>query len=868
MNIITKLTIRHLLENKKRTIVTILGIVASTALITAILVGVFSFFRFIGEINKATDGNVHAFYDKLSWEDVEALKTDDRIEIAGVNYQDPTISGVRMFTEKEMRYRVGNAFTGDYDIYRQLVNCDYEGTLPQKADEIAVEEQFLKDNGLDIKVGDTLTFELGNRYEYQADGTIVYYGGSYRSEEEFEAISTETCTVTAILHGNRPTKDFDILRIIENGAPISCNEEGESYLTCRITLKKADYTSTVQIKEIAKEYNVHIGSLNYEYLISVLAVQGMGDSYMQLFRLMGIALLIVMATSVVLIYNAFGMSLTEKIRYLGMLASVGATRAQKRASIYFEGLVLGFIGIPLGILVGIGGAGVTLAVLGKKLLESDIIVGAEGMRGTVPVIISPLVIVIIVVLSAITIFVSSLVPAHKASKIMPLDALRQTNTVKIRARRLRTNPLIKKIFGYEGELAYKNIKRNGLKGTIIVFSLAMSIILFLTINYFDKTFNKVNQYDLNLPFDIYVTCAPGETDKLKEELEALPEVDRIVSADYITFMFKEKQKATDHEPANRSFLDSRCLTEDYKALFDDIGSVNVVCVDDGDFNELLNDNGISIEEYYDGQLKGVILDSYHLEKNGKSVFNDKIIGQKLFYDDPANNPPAVEVAGIVPYDADNYLFKLVPKNTVNIYVPASMYFEKAAENIDRYKLSVTFGVFQTTDDADALYEKISDLTTYSGYKNCVVQNLSTSKAAMSTVSLMLNTAMYGFTILLTLIAVANIVNTISTAIHMRRQEFAMYKSVGMEQKGIKKMLLLETILYGIRALIIGIPASILLSYAMFNAIENKVYAFELNYPMYFIIVLAVFGIVGFSMLLSASKIKDDNIIEALKCDVI
>ena len=452
MNIISTLTVRHLLENKKRTIVTILGIMTSTALITAILVGILSFFRFFGSINRLTDGDVHAAFDHLTWENVEALKNDDRIELAGAVCTDPTITGIRLMNDNENRFRVGNIENGDGDFYNQMVVSEYEGRLPETSGEVAVEEGFLKDNGLDLQVGDTITFELGNRYEIEADGTRVYYGGSYRSEEQFEVLSTENCTITAILHGNRPTKDFDILRGMDAGTPVGVDDKGNSYLDCRITLKKADHTSALQIRKIAEDYNIHLADLNTEYLISVFAIGGMGQAYQELFLLMGIALMIVVATSVVLIYNAFGMSLAERIKYLGMLASVGATRAQKRASIYFEGLVLGIIGIPLGILAGIAGAAVTLAVLGSKMLESDMIVGAEGMRGSVPIIISPYVILAIVVISAITIFISALVPAIKASKIMPLDALRQTSTIRLKARRLRVNPLIRKIFGYEGEL--------------------------------------------------------------------------------------------------------------------------------------------------------------------------------------------------------------------------------------------------------------------------------------------------------------------------------------------------------------------------------------------------------------------------------
>ncbi len=868
MNIISKLTVRHLLENKKRTIVTILGIAASTALITAILVGIFSFFRFFGTINKRTDGNVHADFDRMTWQDVEALSGDDRIELAGVVCTDPAITGVRMLTDKEMRFRVGNIFNGGGDIYRQLVVYDYDGRLPETSGEVAVEEAFLKDNGLDLDIGDTITFELGNRYEIQPDGTKIYYGGSYRSEEQFEILSTENCTVTAILHGNRPTKDYDILRGMDSGTIVGSDEKGEPYLHCRITLKKADYTSALQIRQIAEDYNLHIGDINTEYMISAFAFQGMGGAYTQLFMLMAIALLIVMATSVILIYNAFGMSLAEKIKYLGMLASVGATRFQKRASIYFEGLVLGLIGIPLGILAGIAGAAITLAVLGRKILEAEIIAGAEGMRGTIPVIVEPLVILIIFVLAAVTIFVSALVPAIKASKIMPLDALRQTTTIKLKARKLATNPLIRKIFGYEGELAYKNIKRNGLKGTVIVFSMAISIIMFLTIDFFDHTFMKLNQYEIDIPFNIYVSCALDETGRLKEELEALPEVERVVSADYVSYNFKEDPDDPSFIPANSGFTNPEYLTEDYKALFDTESSVMVILVEDEDFDKLLETNGIDPSEYYGKELKGVILDSFLHTENAKSVFNRNIIGQKIFYDNPVGNPPAVEIGGIVSYEKDSYVCNMVPKNTIDVYVPVSMYYENAAQNIDKDELSYTVGIFQTGEgEADVLKEKVSDLVTYGGYHNCVVQDITSAKNVMDTVSLMLDTAMYGFTILLTLIAMANIVNTITTAVHMRRQEFAMYKSVGMEDKGIKKMLLLETLLYGIRALLIGIPVSILISFLMFSTIESKVYAFELNYPMYLIMVFAVFGIVGLSMLLSAGKIKDDNIIEALKCDV-
>ena len=867
MNIILKLTEKHLLENKKRTVVTILGIAASAALITAILVGVFSFFKFFGTVNRMTDGDVHADFGGVSWQDVDALKNDKRLKLAGTISTDPTITGIRLLSDREERFRVGNVMHGDTDLFKQLVVGDYEGRLPETPDEIAVEEAFLEDNGLDLKAGDTITFEQGNRYEIEPDGNRIYYGGSYRSEERFERLSTDTCTITAILHENRPTKGYDILRGMEKGTIIGLDDKGKSYLHCRVTLKEPDYTSVLQLRQIEKDHNLHIDDINSEFMISVFAIKGMGEAYIQFFMMTGIALIIVVITSIVLIYNAFGMSLAEKIRYLGMLASVGATKAQKRASIYYEGLVLGIVGIPVGILAGIAGAIVTLDVLGRKLLEAEVIVGAEGMRGGIPIVASPLVILAIVVLSAITIFISALVPAIKASNVMPVDAMRQTDIVKVRAGKLKINPLVRRLFGYEGVLACKNIKRNGIKGTVIVISMAISVIMFLTIDFFNKTFVKINEYEIDLPFDIYVSCAPDEKDRLRDELEALEEVDRVVAGDYVTYLSTPQDDDPDFVPVNENILNPECLTDEYKTLPDKTNGIMVITVEDVDFDALLEENGIDRSGYYGDELRGVILDSFLHTENSKSVFNDTVIGRKAFYDDPEGNPPAVEIGGIVSYKEDNYVCNLVPKKTVDVYVPASMYFKKAAENIDSKTLSCTFGVFHT-GDPKALEEKINDLTANGDYYNSVVHNLSDSIAVMDTVSLMLNTAMYGFTILLTLIAMANIVNTISTAVLMRRQEFAMFRSVGMEEKGIKMMLLLETFMYGFRALIISIPVSLLLSYLMFSMIESRVFAFEPDYPMYLIMIFAVFAVVGLCMLLSSNKIKNDNIIEALKEDAV
>nr|MCR5716318.1 FtsX-like permease family protein [Lachnospiraceae bacterium] len=507
MIIIAKLTLKHLLENKKRSVVTILGIATSTALISAILLGVFSFFSFFGYLSIQISGAAHASFEEVSKEQYQALLSDPSLSTVGLRELKKEHTGVRLMAETKDRYRIGNIDHANREDYAMRVVSEYEGTLPTNASEIAVEEQFLTDNGLTLQVGDSLTFEEGYRYiDNELEG-FTYLGGNYRSDELFVTTSTETCTITAILHGNRATKDWDILRGLDtNYFPLT--EEAK----VSIMLADCDSSSIRQIKELAQTYGLQNYTINTEYLLSKFAFEGSSGSYKRFFLLMGVALIIVILTSVILIFNSIGMSLTERMRYLGMLASVGATARQKRASIYYEGLLLGLIGIPLGLFFGYLGTRITLSVLGRKILAADILTGAEGIRGTIPIVCAPPVIIAIIVFSALTILISVLVPGIKAARIMPIDAIRQSTTVKVSSRRLRVNPLVRTIFGYEGELAYKNIKRNGAKGKVITISIAVSVMLFLTINFLCNSLARSNNYDVDIPYQIIASCAVSESD--------------------------------------------------------------------------------------------------------------------------------------------------------------------------------------------------------------------------------------------------------------------------------------------------------------------------------------------------------------------
>ena len=862
MNIMARLTLRHLRENMKRTVVTILGIVMATSLITAMLLGAFSAIDFFGDVEIHMNGNVHAACYKVTEEQFKALKEDPRIESVGLMDTDSVISAVRLSCEGEDRFRIGNIVHGDTSFLTAKVTDEYEGTLPASSSEVAVERKFLDDNGLDLSIGDTITFEEGNRYSIDADGNVTYWAGNYRSEESFETIDTVTCTITAVLNGNYPTRGYDILRGLDEGY---FPEQDNTMIT--FTLKKCDHTANSQINDIVSLYGIEHISKNSELLVTRFSFEkGMGG-FASFFSMMLVGLTIVVATSVILIVNSFGMSLAERMRYLGMLASVGATGKQKRFSVYFEGLVLGVIGIPLGILAGILGTKITLLVLGSKMLESGMINGGDKMTGGIPVVYSPAVFLAVVVISGLTILISLLAPSVKASRVMPIDALRETNTVKLKARSLRTNPIVRKILGYEGELALKNIKRNGFKSKVISFSITVSVILFLTIDYFCESVDKVNKYDYDAPYQVSASCYYDQKDMLKEDLAGIDGIKDMYICDFVAYKFKPGVRADGEVEeivlANASITNPSFRTDDYKGL--DINAMAVLAIEDDDFREILSRNGLTEDKYFGDVLRGLMINSYFHKSSDKPIFNESIIGQSLYYDEAMGNPPAVEVGDLIPYEGGSYAYELLPKESIVLIVPESMYYKSAVKVLPDERLVASFGI--ETDNAEEVEQAIEDLFAEGKYEYYYSADLTQTLVIMNTVTLILKVSMYGFTTLLTLVAVANIINTISTGILLRRKEFAMYRSVGMDAHGFKKMIRLETFLYGIKAVLFGIPISILLSYLMYSRMRGNLFAFVPNYRMYPVVIAAVFGVIGLSMLMSMNKIKNDEIIDVLKEDI-
>ncbi|MDE6660065.1 MAG: ABC transporter permease [Eubacterium sp.] len=879
MNIVKKLTLRHLKENKSRTIITTLGICVSVAMITAVFVSVASFMKFYGDAVVFENGNKHAEYYALSNEQVSALKADDRIDEIGLYANLPEeADGFKLESEASLSNRVGNIYAGDETNLKQMLTGKIDGNMPRNEKEIAVEQALIDKNKLDWKIGDTVTIQLGERYyEYdyeehdydndtsktirQRDHIYGSYGVSY---EEFVPAHQAEFKIVGILHNNNPT--YNKGKIVRGLS----DAEKKAEVNATILLKNVNYKSLEVLEDISKTIGVEYGSdqmnINKDYLQSNLAIDSESIIATALIPMALVILVIIMIASVVLIYNSFGMSLSERTRYLGMLGSVGATKRQKKQSVYFEGAFLGLIGIPLGIIGGVIGIGVTLEIVGQRIIETGMLMGIEDSSVEFKAVVPAWAVVGVVLFSLITIFISAVIPARKASAITPVEALRQSTEIKIKAKKVRSPKYIRKIFGYEGELAHKNLKRNGRKSRVITASIAVSIILFLSVSYFCDMFTRVND-EMDYPFQIQMYVDYDKMDEIAKDIRDIDAVDDVYGLNQDQFYIGKNIKI-DYDNALGS---AEYLTNTYKDFWNLDRALFVFGLEDETFNQLCKDNGVDYKEYYNlgkDNAKILLLNNVSRKTGGAGVFNEKAIGSRMEYGSNSDGTKNYyyQVQDLIDYKSDNKFFSLAAKGYLEAYIPYSVwcnFYDEVNETPDiQHDILLCVETSKHSDVTEKLqnYFEENNMST-------TVFDIAANMESMKTIIFVLQVFVYGFITLITMITIANIINTISTSIALRRKEFAMLKSVGTTQKGFYKMVCLESVFYGLNALLAGLPLSVLISFGLNKLLGEDHIPFEIDFVMYGCVILAVFLIIGFSMLYSVKKIKKDSIIETLKQDI-
>lgn len=838
MNILNKFTIKSLKLNKKRTIVTIIGIMLSTALICGVAGLVSSFQNSLIDWARTNDGNYHVTFKNVASDKAQYVTENQKVKDYFIS---SSLGWANLEGSKTTNKPYLHVLAYDKKALENYGVVLTDGRLPQNSNEIIITESVLTGARVLLKIGDTITLNIGTRKsndDYYLNDDALY------TEDDESIVDTKEKTYTIV--GFMQT--LDVEKFYSPGySALTYMDETPSAIDISVLYKSPkEYEKTT--KDICKTLNLDFDEdiyVNSDFL----RFQGiMSDNMLYvLYTIAGVVIFIIVISSVFVIRNSFSISVAEKNRQYGMLSSVGATSKQIRKNVIFEGMVIGLIAIPLGILLGIVAIMILLKVVNYLLTDM-----LSGLGFTYSI--NLLAVLISVAISIITIYLSCLIPARKAAKISPIESIRGNNDIKINSKKLRTSKLTKKLFGIGGVIASKNLKRSKKKYRTTVISLVISIFIFISLSSFLTLGTKTSQfYYMDFKFNVYVHSLSDANTQIYEKISKLENVDNSaycyqssLDIDNIKYASEFGKKFLENDPQPTGIAFMVYNNEYFKKYIKEIGlkesdyKTAVILLDyDTFYNE---DGSKTVDRIYYLKPGDIV--------NVKSGDKEKTLTISKFTDVKPMGQEAVYYDHGIIVVSEDYI-KEVFKEDVN--------------NSDYYHLS---NLFIKSSKPQELENTLNDLIKQGGdYYGLTVFNYETYMKQEQRMLLVVKIFLYGFITVITLIGVTNIFNTITTNMILRSKEFAMLKSVGMSSKEFNKMIRLESIMYGTKSLLIGIPLGILGSYGMYKAFAQGIdLGYTLPLPAIIISIIFVFIIVGITMKYSLNKINKQNIIETIRKD--
>ncbi len=854
MKVLNKLSLKNLLLNKKRSVGTLIGIALSVTLICAVAGMFIGLQDALVQTTIQSQGNYHIELFNQTDDDIKVLENNRDIEEIEV-LTDAGYSEFDMPTEERPYIHLYS-----YDDEKSFANLTVDlldGDYPKNSNEILISEELYLLDKDKYNIGKEITLNYGERKTL--DGYTMTKENPYNEDEVITNSTEETFTIVGIMdrdYGLDPHGDPGIgcLTVdLEN----SINNNQSVYIRIK---NPASYektfseilgtTFTNDSPTATEEYSINASLLRWQ------ALKFDSSTTTMIYSIMSVLLVIIVGTSIFCIKNSFDISVMEKKKNYGMLASAGATKKQIKKNVITEGLMLGIIGIPVGIIVGY------IAVFILTIIVNGVIGDFITRNVEMRCIISWLPILVSIILGVVTIYFSSIRAAKKASKVSPIDLIRSNDDVKINKNKLKTPSIIKKVFGIGGVIAYKNLKRSKKKYRTTVISLAVSVFVFISMNTFMYyTFSVTNTYYNNIDYNIMVTSSFEDSPKLEDVL-------KVKGTDDYTMLYQSSlttdgyleiddlSKLTDFGKniLEEGLREQGCYDE-RKDIFDmncdKKRKMNIIGMDEKSFKEYVDKLGL---DYNSVKNKGVLVNNYsYINAEGvrmeKGIYNykknDTIKGT---YNGSPLEIDVSEVTNVRPSGLENFWDS-------GGYLIVS---EEEYHDLDFRPYILTIQADNPTQVTLDIDEELPELSAV---------NIEENAQAEKSLYLLMAIFLYGFIAVITLIGVTNIFNTITSNLELRQKEFAMLKSVGMTRKEFNRMINLETIFYSIKALIYGVALGSIGSYLVYLATASKLdYGYHFPLTATIISIVAVFVLVYIIMRYSMSKINKQNIIETIRKD--
>lgn len=844
MSILNDLTIKNLKLNKKRTIVTIIGIILSTALMVGIGLLFSSFQDYMIRETISYNGKYETEYGDVSLDKLNSIDKKD----FSYFYQKPI--GFSKFDS-----------ANEYKPYIYISSVDKEyfnelhlisGRFAENDSELVISNHINTNGGASYKIGDIITLKYGERV---VEGVNTLANNEYYEEETLNIVGEKTYTIVGIVERSN-FEDYS----------------ASGYSTFTLDMNDKDGTANVFVmfnnkKKIIKQSEDLAKKLGYNNAISynstLLALYGestYGNIMKSMITMIVIMLSLVSIGCIVVIYNSFAISVMERKKEFGLLSSIGATKKQLSYTVFFEALIEGIIGIILGICGAYIGIGTVILIINN--LIGDILVLKLNLVTNIVFIIIPVIFMILVI------FISALVPSRRAAKVSPIEAIRQNDDIKVNKKKIKTGKLVNKLFGIEGEIALKNIKRNKKKYRVTIVSLFISIVLFISFSsYMNYTIDTASSVMGEVPYDYQISYFGDDND-----IDALDKISEIIKSNDV-------KEYVSYSASNLSIIGNYTYSDEYldfyKSAYGDDGIkaltnlkyqyISIYILDDISYNKYKELIGLDKDSV-------ILLNKF----KGVSYGNNK----RVNYDIPVinNGDINIKICNFDDNDEDVDTTKYCNKKIDNIFITNKSFdlIEEFSYMSD-FKLIVNKKLYDNISDSGTHYTQyniISDNTDnidkltkeLDKYDNVNYTNVKESMKQANNMILVVKILMYGFIGLITLIGVTSVFNTISTSMALRKREFAVLRSIGLTRKGFNKILFFESLFFGLKSLIYAIPVSLGVTIIIHYALADMMSINSIVIPWKAIIIsiVSVFVIVLLTMMYSTSKIKKHNIIEQIR----
>lgn len=885
MNIFRRVALQSMRRNRTRTIVTIIGVLLSTAMFTAVTTFGATLLFHLREVAAHNSGTYYVNLNALSADTLAELREDEVVssltaaEVLGYAPVDSKNEN------KPFLY-----IQGIEENYSTLCPVHLlSGRLPETDSELLIPEHLRMNGHVLWEIGDTVTLTLGER---SSTGYRLWQHTAYYPAEPEEFIERETLEYTIVGIYERPDHEelsapgFMALTAASGDSPTGLYD---------VYAQTTDYSNEMLYNLLDRYDHEGGGSLNWDYLMTLgnFKYSNYGTLIVN-FAI--IFILLILIGSVSMIYSAFSISVSERTKQFGLLSSIGATRKQLRRTVFYEAGTVILTGVPLGLLAGCGGMGTTFALLGNRL--SSLFGDGLPLRYHV----SPFSLAAAAGIAAVTVLISAIVPAKRATRISAIEAIRQTRDV-TPIRRGTSGRLAYRLFGLPGMLSQKYFRHSRKKYRATIFSLAMSVLLFVSagtyVMYLTESLDvssTVGNYDLSygssdVTMEDYARLLPS-----LRQADGIKRVFAATSGTCSPMLAPEQYDAQYANAVAGGFLDPEAATEGLLTGM----PLSIECVDDDTFNELLAQCGLTRADYeaHPGALlyNHINYETTHIVDREKGEFV-RVVYDGAFFSPGLDTLPILRAEEIedcayseLRYADGAYVLECYSESSDRIWdVPAEAVSLPILACIDEALTSPGQPTLYLPASASSAYSTYLDLPTHI---YCTVKN--TEKALTSVTRILQEDGIamerdhifdakaydreqrniltvvqvfsYGFISLISLICVANVFNTISTNVGLRRRDFAMLRSVGLTRGGLNRMVCFECLLYGARALAFGLPLSLPVTLWLYRSVGAVYYntRFQPSWPSVFIASGSVFLVVFISMMYAMRKVKRDNPVDALK----